>query len=170
MQVSVKSLKESFANLYKSILNKDFCKSQGYCEWTERHLLPLVRFYLLGRYQSVTPEYTCSSAVAQERKGRIDFIVGNTAVEFAVRTPSCPPQRVKSNLNRSEVIKLMQYPGPSVLVLFDFSANPLSRYDLEEYRSLPSMGRGNWFKSPFSILYYCRDCEGIRCEPLRIRV
>lgn len=170
MQVSINNIKETFLHLYENIHDREFAKSLGFSTWMERDLLPLIRFYLLGRYGSVSPEVTATLTKAPSGQGRIDFVVGNTAIELAVRTPNCSPAKLLTALNENEIIKLMKYDGPSVLVLYDFSDCPLSDAQLKQYRELPSLGKGNHFKSPFSVLYYCRADGECTCVRKNIRV
>lgn len=165
MPVRVSDIQESFLHLYENIRDPDFAKTHGFSSWMERQLLPLVRFYLLGRYGSVSPEVTARLVRAAGGSGRVDFVVGNTAIELAVRSPTCLASKLLPSVNETEILKLMTYDGPSVLILYDFSEYPLSDAQLQQYRDLPSLGRGNHFRSPFSVLYYYRadgKCISVR--------
>jgi len=137
-----------------------FAKTYGLEEWSENDLLPLVRFFLLGYFgkSRIEPEHTVQQPLAPKGKGRVDFLLGKVAVEFAVRKYSDYSTKIKPHDNRFEIRKLLKYEGPAALVLFDFSDEPFPD-DLDVYRELPVVGRGHR-RNPFSVLYYYRDEDG----------
>lgn len=58
MTISVRDVVESFECLFDSFYRKEFIKTHRFNKGNERELLPLVRWYLLGRYDNrVYPEY-----------------------------------------------------------------------------------------------------------------
>ena len=58
--------------------------------------------------------------------------------------------------NATEIKKLIRYDGRAVLILFDLSASPFERSDLERYRDWQSLGRGNHRRSAFNVAYFHR--------------
>jgi len=155
MAITILEVDEAFQLLFESFIKKKFSKSLYLDYWGEKDLLPLVRTYLLGYFgQSIVPEAESELPGTLSGYGRIDFLIKKTAIEFAVRTPECGKSKITKNTNETEIKKLMKHDGPSVLVLFDFSEYPLSQEEINKYRTLPSLGRGNHFKSPFNLLYY----------------
>lgn len=157
MVVTINQVKEAFLFLYQQILEQGFTKASYFPWWSERELLPLIRFYLLGYFGVLEPEADIEFLTNVTGRGRVDFLIENVAVEFATRTPDDSPSKIDTNTNQSELIKLMRYGGPSALVLFDFSETPFTPNDLEAFRAVPSLGRGNFNKYPFSILYYFQN-------------
>jgi hypothetical protein len=85
---------------------------------------------------------------------RIDFLIGNTAVEFAVRRPWQSKAPLSDRVNSDEIKKLMLHDGLSVLILYDFSRYPLEEEDIERFREWPSLGKGNFRKSAFNVSYH----------------
>lgn len=155
MAITILEIEEAFELLFESFINKDFSKSLYLDHWGEKDLLPLIRTFLLGYFgESLIPEAESELPGSLSGYGRIDFLLGNTAIEFAVRTPECHKSKLKCNINQTEVKKLLKHDGPSVLVLFDFSDCPLSKNELQQYRETPSLGKGNYYKSPFNIIYF----------------
>ena len=141
MAITILEVDEAFQLLFESFIKKKFSKSLYLDYWGEKDLLPLVRTYLLGYFgQSIVPEAESELPGTLSGYGRIDFLIKKTAIT--------------KNTNETEIKKLMKHDGPSVLVLFDFSEYPLSQEEINKYRTLPSLGRGNHFKSPFNLLYY----------------
>ncbi|MFA4903693.1 MAG: hypothetical protein WC600_13240 [Desulfobaccales bacterium] len=159
--VTINQIKKTFFLLYSSILNERFSKQQWFNYYIEKYLLPCIRFYLLGYFANdFEPEVATSNPYSYTGKGRFDFLVGDVAVEFAVRTPDCRSTKLKRCDNEDEIAKLAKYSGDSVLVLFDFSKKILTESALKaEYGELPSLGQGVK-RHPFSLLYYFKDSEG----------
>ncbi|MCL4841815.1 MAG: hypothetical protein KJZ79_08245 [Bryobacteraceae bacterium] len=172
MPVTVKSVAEAFELLYTSLLSRDFSKSLRLHEWGEQKLLPLVRTFLLGYFgESAVPEAGVVLPGALTGRGRVDFIVSNVAVEFVVRRPNAPRATLSQLVNASEVKKLMKFNGPALLVMYDFSATPLSREDLARFRKWPSLGRGWHKKSPFNLVYFSRPTQqSSGCETIRMNI
>ncbi|HYW15928.1 MAG TPA: hypothetical protein VE891_07215 [Allosphingosinicella sp.] len=164
---SVTAIIDAFDLFFTSLRRAEFRKSFVFTEWSEQELLPLVRTFLLGYFgPKANPEHWTTLPGAVTGWGRFDFMINNIAVEFAVRRPWCPKGDVLPSVNAGEVKKLLKHDGRGVLILFDFSAKPLQRDELERYRNLPSLGRGPHFKSPFSVAYFSMK-EGPRRLDIR---
>ena len=123
-------------------------------EWSEQELLPIVRSFLLGRFGTVTPEFQVKLPGTKSGTGRLDFLIDNVAVEFAVRRPGDHKGPLSDKVNASEVKKLMLHDDLAVLVLFDFSKSPFQMADLERFRDWPSLGKGKYNRSPFNVSYH----------------
>ncbi|BEV72964.1 hypothetical protein THUN1379_24460 [Paludibacterium sp. THUN1379] len=161
MAITLTKTQEAFELLFGSLCDQSFSKSLQLEYWGERNLLPLVRTFLLGYFgKSIEPEAQATLPGALTGKGRLDFIIDNVAVEFAVRTPGCSSYKLGCITNESEIKKLLKYDGKSILVLFDFSNNPLKSEELEIFRDLPSLGQGNHKKSPFQLSYFFKKDNG----------
>lgn len=157
MAVTIKEVTVAFDLLYKSLLKKDFSKSAKLHLWGESDLLLLVRAFLLGYFgHSVTPEAKAKLPGSLSGNGRIDFVIGDVAVEFAVRRPDQRKATLSAVTNSSEVKKLMKFNGKALLVLFDFSKAPFAEEDIKRYRQWPSLGKGPHRKSPFNVAYFHR--------------
>ena len=111
------------------------------------------------------PEVEVKTSWTKSGKSRIDFCVGDTAIEFAVRNPGKSYTNVSASTNTSEIKKLISWDkGKSVLVLYDFSDKPFSREDLQWYREHPSFGSGNRKKNAYTVLYFFV----VRAKPLEL--
>jgi hypothetical protein len=160
MRIAINEVVDAFGVLFVNLLNRDFAKSAGFEHYSESELLHIVRAFLLGWFGKVEPEIASSLPGCVSSSGRIDFRVGDVAVELAVRKYGDKHKRkLCAKENETEVKKLLRHNGPSLLVLFDFSRTHLSGEDLEEYRVLPSLGRGNWRTSAFHVVYFHRDTK-----------
>ena len=158
MAITIKEVQEAFELLFASFGDKSFSKSLYLEHWGERSLLPLVRTFLLGYFgESIVPEAEAILPGALSGRGRIDFVVDDVAVEFAVRIPNASINTLSKRINESEIKKLVKFEGKSLLVLFDFSKKPFLPEDLEVFRELPSLGKGNHNKSPFPLSYFYRE-------------
>jgi hypothetical protein len=74
MSVSVSEVVNSFRYLYASLWRKEFTKTLCPGEYSERELLPLLRFYLLGWFgDKVSPEVPGILPGALRGSGRLDF-------------------------------------------------------------------------------------------------
>lgn len=155
MAITVKEVVEAFELLFSSLHNKSFSKTLRLNEYGEQALLPLVRTFLLGYFgESLVPEAKSSLPGTLTGYGKIDFVIENVAVEFAVRKPSAARSNMSATVNSSEVKKLMKHSGLAVIVLFDFSTSPYSEDQVESFRDWPSLGKGNHKKSPFNVAYF----------------
>lgn len=155
MNVGIGTVVDAFELLYAAFLRKGFSKTLRLSEWGEHDLLPLVRTFLLGYFgESLIPEAKAVLPGSLSGSGRLDFIVGGVAVEFAVRRPDAPKATLSLVVNSSEVKKLMKFDGPALLVLFDFSKTPFTANDIEAFRNWPSLGKGPHKKSPFNVAYF----------------
>lgn len=155
MTVTVSEVVEAFDLLFSSIRSRAFAKTLRLHEFSEQELLPLVRTFLLGYFgESLVPEAKAKLPGSLSGSGRIDFLVDNVAVEFAVRRPNACKSTLSATVNSSEVKKLMKHDGLAVLVLFDFSKSPYTEDDIESFRDWPSLGKGNHKKSAFNVAYF----------------
>ena len=155
MPVTVTNIVDAFGLLYDALRDRSFSKTLRLHERSESELLPLVRTFLLGYFgESIVPEARTVLPGSLSGYGRLDFLIGNVAVELAVRRPSASASSLSSYVNSGEVKKLMKHNGLAVLVLFDFSDTPYDEEGIESFRDWPSLGRGNHTKSAFNVAYY----------------
>jgi hypothetical protein len=157
---AIKQVKEACYLLYETILIPQFTKSYGLIWWSQRDVLLLIRFFLLGYFQSLEPEAASRYPVSQTGCDKVDFLINGIAVEFAIRTLEGGSTEVSASSSMDALTKLMKHIGPAVLVVFDFSHAPYTSEQLESYRGLPSLGKGHHSKYPFSVLYYYKDKKG----------
>lgn len=157
MAVTIKEIVEAFGHLFANLHDREFRKTLPLNDYGERELLPLVRVFLLGWFGHCAPEAKCSLPGGQTGRGSLDFVVGDTAIELAVRRPRASKASLSSVTNADEARKLMKHDGPAVLVLYDFSKTPFSEEQIERYRDWPSLGKGNHKKSAFNIAYFYRS-------------
>lgn len=174
MGTTVKEVARAFHVLYEGLRDSAFTKSLRLNECTERELLPLVRTFLLGWFGQgrVAPEIMSALPGRATRFGRLDFLVDGVAVELAVRCKDGLRSNLSAAVNADEVKKLMKYDGLAVLVLLDFTDDPLGDEAIEKFRDWPSLGKGPHKKSPFNVSHHYRDPESKRLvyHGLRIRV
>lgn len=155
MAITVNEVVAAFELLFVSIHQKKFSKTLRLNEFGEQALLPLVRTFLLGYFgESLVPEAMAKLPGSLSGNGRVDFMIDNVAVEFAVRKPTAARSNVSATVNSPEIKKLMMHDDLSVLVLFDFSENPYTEEQIESFRNWPSLGQGNHKKSAFNVVYY----------------
>lgn len=166
MLVTRKQIQDAFELLFRGILDPEFSKSLRLETWGEKALLPLVRTYLLGYFRNPRIEVTSKFPWNQSGKGRLDFCIGNVAVEFAVRIKGKHPRVIGLPGNYPEIVKLTLHEGPALLILFDFAKKSLERTELDCFRQVPSPGQGNFNKSGYSVMYYHRSLE----KPIRMNV
>ena len=160
---SIQAIASSFSLLYQFLQHRPFTKSKKMDTWDERDLLPLVRFFLLGKFgHIVQPEYNVQVRIDPPKNGRIDFRIGKVAVEFAVRSKSRSKAKVSAPANSSEVRKLAFYQGKAILVLFDYSDTPYTRGQLREYRKIPNFKSPVGTPSAFNLLYYNLNAKSER--------
>jgi hypothetical protein len=146
---------EAFGLFYESLWRREFRKSLDFHTWSEQQLLPLVRTFLLGYFgESLVPEASSALPLSLSGRGRIDFMIGDLAVEFVVRRPTAGRACISPQANSTEVRKLLKHDGQALLVLYDMSRDWIDGGVLEEYRKLPSLGPGRQRKSPFNLAYY----------------
>ena len=153
---TVNEISDCFELMFKAFHSKEFCKTHKLNHWRESQLLPLIRVGLLCYFEKqALPEIEVSTPWTQSKKSRIDFRVGNVAIEFAVRNPGKSYTNVSASTNTTEIKKLMKWTeGKSVLVLFDFSDSPFDMDELQWYREHPKFGSGNHKKNAYSVLYF----------------
>lgn len=172
MADSLKNLREEFVYLFTKFLDQRFCRSSDYTRKSERHFLAPIRFYLLGTYgNAIVAEAGVRHALAKGGDGRVDFLVAGTAIELAVQPYGCGGRRLSPSVNKDECVKLLQHDGPALLVLYDFSrTRSLAPAQLQGYRALPTLGRGNWRVSAFNILYCFRTGQDVGSEMINVRI
>lgn len=158
---SVRHIQAGMMDFYCALFQPEFRKTLHLHRYSERQLLPLLRAYLRGRYgERLGVEVEADLPGTASRKGRIDFTVGDTAVEFAVRKPDSPKSSLSAAVNHTEIKKLLKWRGRAVLVLYDFSDRPYAPGELEskfrDWRSIAKLGRGNHALSPFCVAYFHR--------------
>jgi hypothetical protein len=153
---TIQEVDKCFTLMFENFIRPEFSKTQELKHWRERDLLPMMRVGLLCYFgKRVVPEVEVETPWTKSGKSRIDFRVGTTAIEFAVRNPGKSFTNVTAKANATEVKKLMRWrAGKSVLVLFDFSADPFTWDELQWYRQHPSLGKGNHSKNALNVLYY----------------
>ena len=123
--------------------------------------------------ESLIPEAKAVLPGSLTGSGRVDYLIGNVAVELAVRNKGKAKANISSSVNTSEVKKLMKHDGLSLLVLFDFSDDPATDDDISRFRDWPSLGKGNHKKSPFNVAYFYKTKAKIfalECITKNIRV
>ena len=169
MAASIKEVRRAFTDLYASSFDRNFRKTIRLDKGNEKDHLPFVRFFLLGFFGGLEPESKTYYPGCKTGWGKFDFMVGKTAIEFAVRRKEHGPGAALERVNKSEIIKLMKYKGRSILVIFDYSPNPLSKVQLNGYRKLPSLGKGNHNKFPLNLLYLYREDKEIKYHFLNIQ-
>jgi hypothetical protein len=155
MAVTIKDVVEAFDLLFASVHRKEFCKTLRLKEFTEQELHPLVRSFLLGYFgESLIPEAKAILPGSLSGVGRFDYLIGNVAVELAVRNKGRAKANISSSVNTNEVKKLMKHDGLSLLVLLDFSESPANDADISRFRDWPSLGKGSHKKSSFNVAYF----------------
>jgi len=147
----IKQMEKAFYFLFSEILDKHFSKSIPFEVYGEKEFKIITRFFLLGYFLNINPEFTGEEPPVKRRP---DFMIGDTALEFAVRTPLDPPSKLKAKNLEPDILKLTTYQGESVLVLYDFSDKYLEEKDLEEYSEWANEQN---LKYPFTILYFHKE-------------
>ncbi|TVR06596.1 MAG: hypothetical protein EA385_15325 [Salinarimonadaceae bacterium] len=154
MATNVSTVVDAFELLYGSLWDREFCKATDF-RIGERSLLKYARVFLLGYFgHYFKVEIAARLPGSIMGAGRVDFLIDDVAVEFAVRTANDPRSKVLPSTNQTEIKKLLLHPGKALLVLFDFHDEPCSGEDLDAYRELPSLGRGSFKKSAFNVAYF----------------
>lgn len=168
-RVSIKEISYAFELLFDSLTDRDFKKTTEFEKWSERKFLLPIRFFLLGWFGHVKAEAEARKTL--RRKGRFDFLIGDTAIEVAVQGgKSRPNKSLSMTNNQSEVEKLLKHSGPSILVLIDLRETPsLSKDQLLEYRNARIKGKGNHNATSFTVLYFHRASHRDCPEKLQIR-
>lgn len=155
MGITVKKVVTAFELLFTSMHRKDFCKTLRIKTYTERQIAPLIRTFLLGYFgESLVPEAKAVLPGTLSGFGKIDYLVGDVAVELAVRNKGKAKATLSASVNTTEVKKLMKHDGLSVLILLDFSDSPAKESDIERFRMWPSLGKGNHKRSAFNVAYF----------------
>jgi hypothetical protein len=155
--IRIKQIVNAFALLYAAIHDRHFRKTLKFNTYNERALAPLVRTFLLGWFGHVSAEVQSVLPGSLTGYGSIDFLIGNVAVEFAVRRRQEGKSPLSDVTNSNEIKKLIKHPGPAVLVLYDFSARPFDKDDLNRYRDWRSLGQGHHKISSFNVAYFYRS-------------
>lgn len=157
MSITVTQAIVAFELLFSSLHRNEFKKTLRLNEMGEQELLPLVRTFLLGYFgESLIPEAKTKLPGSLTGTGYFDFLIGNVAVELAVRKPDASKSNLSASVNSSEIKKLLKHDGLALLVLFDFSKTPYTEEQIEKFRDWSSLGRGNHKISAFNVAYYYR--------------
>ena len=156
MPTTLKAVAEAFEHLFEALHDAGFRKTMSLRTLGERELLRHIRFFLLGwfRRSALAVEGTVAFPWTTSGTGRVDFFIDDIAIEVAVRRPRRAKANLLSVVNAPEMVKLVKHPGKAMLVLFDFSADPLTAEDLSAFRDVPSIGQGNHHKSSFHVYYF----------------
>ncbi|WP_084356098.1 hypothetical protein [Novosphingobium lentum] len=156
---TVREISEAFHVFYEALRDPEFSKSLRLNEWTERELLPLVRTFLLGWFGQgqVAPEVMSALPGKITGYGRLDFVVRGVAVELAVRCRGGSRSNLSATVNADEIKKLMKFDGLAVLILLDFTNDPLDDQAIEKFREWHSLLHGRHKKSPFNVSHHYRD-------------
>lgn len=153
---TLEHLVEGFELLFQNLLDPEFAKTMGFQHWSEQEIDPLVRTYLLGRYEKqVRCQVKTPLPGSNSGFGRLDFVVGSVGIELACRREADGKALLGRYINKTEVVKLLKHNGLALLVLFDFSKSPYSKDDLNGYREW-SLGKGNHKVSPFNVVYFAK--------------
>ena len=180
MATTLKHIVEAFTALFEALHDPQFRKTTSLSVVSERKLLLPMRFYLLGWFgrESFQAEHTVVFPWTKGGKGRVDFCIDGVAVEVAVRTSGGSKSNLCSTVNRPEIVKLMKHHGRAMLVLFDFSREPLSTEDLQLFRKLPAL-EGEHHLTAFHLCYFNEQLGKIRVdqgwqsshyEPFKMRI
>jgi hypothetical protein len=155
MSISIKKIGDECEFFFSKSNDRRFLKTWRIADWGERDgILPALKWYLAGCFgNAVYPEEN----VSKDNLSRVDFLIGDVAVEVAVRTSKSKKYPLSNSANASEIKKLVKYNGPSLLILFDYSKAPFVESEIENFRDWPSLGKGNHNRSPFSVIYYYLD-------------
>lgn len=154
---TIDQIAEATKEFYDLTVTPTFSKSLKLNKVGERRLLPLYGAFLFGKFGRVDREVRAK--LGKSANARIDFQVGNTAIELAVRKPRAPKSGLSKSVNRDEIEKLLRHNGLSALVLLDYSRSPFTSEELENFRNWPSLGKGNHNLTPFNVIY-CYRSEG----------
>ena len=157
MPIAIKEVREAFELYFDALHDRQFRKTQRLHELSEQQLHPLVRSFLLGYFGSVSPEVVARLPTSLTGAGRIDYVIDNVAVEFAVRRPMRAKSTLSQVTNATEIAKLVKWDGPALLVLYDSSKAPYDEEQIAKYREWRSLGQGNHKKSPFNVAYFYRQ-------------
>jgi hypothetical protein len=172
---TVDSLEEALKLFFGKTLDASFTKTKlGFLKADgEQSLLGYLRFFLLGYFgHDVYPEEWTKHLLASSKWGRLDFVVGRTALEVAVRAEAHGKHKLLTSANRDEISKLLSYSdGKAVLALFDYADAPLEVDDLRLYREEFPLHR-NAAISAYSLLHLYFDPKkgDVACRRLLIRV
>lgn len=170
--VTIDSVQDAFSDFYKITQDRNFVKSKlSHVQLEgEQPLLGYLAFFLHGHFgHRLSRESWVEHMLKPSGQGRVDFMIGATAVEVAVRTQDYNKNKLLND-NRSEVAKLLRYDGLAVLVLLDYHNEPLDKDELSDfYRKLKPL-HGNTRVSSYTILYFhkCGNDE-MDCHRLEIR-
>ena len=167
---TIDEIAEALQLFFEKSCDPDFVKSklkllQGD---GEQPLLGYLGCFLLGWFGHRTRrEQWVEHMLKPNNEGRVDFFVGTTALEVAVRAEQQYKGKLLSDANKGEVAKLLRYDeGKAVLALFDYSDQPLTKQELSDaYREFNPL-HGNAKISAYSLLYFFRDCT----EPYRLEI
>lgn len=155
---------------FEKTCDKDFVKSKLSSLQTdgEQPLLGYLGCFLLGWFgEKSSREEWVEHMLKPTGTGRVDFLIGTTALEVAVRAKDDAVDKLLETANKDEVAKLLRYrDGKAVLALFDYSDKPLDKIRLDEaYRRFNPL-HGNAIIAPYTVLYFSPKIT----EPYRLEI
>jgi hypothetical protein len=155
---TIDEIQESLHFFFEQTCDHNFVKSKLRFLQTdgEQPLLGYLGCFLLGRFgKKMRREAWVEHMLKPRKEGRIDFLVGKTALEVAVRADQANKSKLLSADNKDEIAKLLRYTeGKAVLALFDYSTSPLQKNEIEEsYRDFNPL-HGNAYISAYNLLYF----------------
>jgi hypothetical protein len=161
---SLTNIKEAFHYFFELLCDENFVKTHGESKlWLgEKGFLVPLRFFIAARFWDTYPE---DRGWQNELLGsRVDFLIGNIAVEVASSTMNGNRERITAKYNHDELRKFaLSTAGTNLLVLYDLSGNQsMSDESLNSYRS-------SWLdiaESPARLnLLYCYQIDDVTQPP-----
>ncbi len=161
---SIKDIQHSVEDFLEICHARQFAKTYNFKNYSEKELLPLLRFFFAGRFgRVVIPECPAHYAELKRKRthycdGRLDFLIGNVAVEVAVRPKYSSGSEMTAAKNYSEANKLSLFRNAKkrVLILMDFSKASmdfdLNMKNMKQYMRDLRVGKGNKLH-PFTVIY-----------------
>ena len=143
---------------------KGFHKSGDHRITNERDLLKILKFFLLAKFPELRPE------IPAHKGRRIDFGLGNLALEIVVRNKSGKGNLIVGQ-NKSEMVKLRKHDGPACLVLINMEKDSNVNLDgvIADYRD-HSLGKGNHANArPITVLAVARGDESYDARKFILR-
>ncbi|TCP11454.1 hypothetical protein EV697_1075 [Bisgaardia hudsonensis] len=184
--ININYLIKAFERLYCSCHKGDIIDELCFSNKNAKEFLPIAQAYLSGSLDGSIPENIFSEIdkeliTIRENKFILDsefsFFIQKkkeVAIQFLVRSEERESNPLVASQNEEKIKKLIKHKGLSLLILFDFSEQ-LSykqvKTIINEYRNIPSLGRGNHNKSAFNIAYfYINEENKLASEKANIRV
>lgn len=155
---TITAVTEAISDCWDVLHDPGFAKTIRFESVGERPLLPLVGMFLAGRFPQVAREQRAALPGSGSGAGRLDYVIGDVAIELAVRKDGQATTKLMPEENTTEVRKLLKHPGSAVLVLFDFASKHVDVEALEEayrdWRTQCGIGEGNHKLSAFNVRYF----------------